>query len=456
MIRQKLRRQMMERLPKGAPLHDLALPTQQVIRCGWYAIRQVLGAFAIIAVTSFVCIEGTVAVAQNGAEWLTLRVALYPAVPQRRALFTQLEQQFERMYPGVNIELVETYEDEGQTKSLAADYYSGGLARVKADVYEIDTILLTDLADSGKIQPIELPFSDFAATAVDAVRRNGKIYAVPHWMCGNFLFYDKSDASVVAIVEQATTWSALISGLKAYDKKLFVDLFGRSTLGEWYLTAYSDIVGLAQAQTDVKASSQPDLRVVKALSELISVCSNGFCRNGELHSRAGYYARAFVRKEAQVYVGYSETIYYGLQDSTENCLGRCLTTDTIGIRGLPAFFEPRKDNGVGWVDALGIDTSVHGLKKALAEEFIRFMVSDTGYQLVLEPEGDSDTPRYLLPAREKLKVANAPLYPAFFAAHQGRGTGIQPGVNDALRLMAPNLDSALPTNPFNNRSRGLN
>jgi thiamine pyridinylase len=152
-------------------------------------------------------------------------------------------------------------------------------------------------------------------------------------------------------------------------------------------------------------------------------------------------------EEAQVYVGYSETIHYGLQDANENCLGRCLTKDTIGVRRLPAFFEPRKDNGVGWVDGLGIDKSVHGLKKALAQEFIRFVVSDAGYRLVLEPEGDGDAPRYLLPAREKLNIANAPLYPAFLAAHQGRGTATDRGVNDALRLLAPNLDSALPAHP---------
>ena len=88
-------------------------------------------------------------------------------------------------------------------------------------------------------------------------------------------------------------------------------------------------------------------------------------------------------------------------------------------------------------------------KKALAEEFIRFIVSDEGYKLVLEPEGDgsSEAPRYLLPAREKLAIANAPFYTDFFAAHQGRGTGIKKGLNDALRLMAPNLNSALPTHP---------
>jgi thiamine pyridinylase len=146
-------------------------------------------------------------------------------------------------------------------------------------------------------------------------------------------------------------------------------------------------------------------------------------------------------------VGYSETIYYGLQDAIDNCLGSCLTKDSIGVRSLPAFFEPRKGNGVGWVDGLGIDAGVHGLKKALAVEFIRFIVSDEGYKLVLEPEGDGDAPRYLLPTREKLNIANAPLYPAFLAAHQGRGTGTHSGINDALRLLAPNLNSALPTHP---------
>lgn len=413
-------------------------------------IRRVfLRALAIVAVAVSLCTDASSVVGQGGAEWLTLRVAFYPAVPQRRALFAQLEQHFERMYPGVNVELVETYEENGQTKSLAETYYSGGLAKIQADIYEIDTILLTDLIESDRLQPVELPSNDFFTSAVEAVKRGGQIFAVPHWMCGNFLFYDKSDPDVVAVVEQATNWSALVSGLKASNKKLFVDLYGRSTLGEWYLTAYSDIVGLARAQIDVKASTQPDQRAVKALSELVSVCANGFCRSSDLHNRTGYYARAFVRKEAQVYVGYSETVHYGLQDSIDNCRGRCLTSTTIGIRSLPAFFEPRKGNGVGWVDGLGIARSVHGLKKALAEEFIRFVVSDQGYKLVLEPEGDgsTDAPRYLLPAREKLTILNAPLYPAFLAAHQARGTGTEAGLNEALRLMAPNLNSALPTNP---------
>ncbi len=79
------------------------------------------------------------------AAWSTLRVAFYPVVPERQALFAMLEREFERLYPGVNVELVETYEEGGKTYSLADTYYNGGLAKAKADIYEVDTILLSDM-----------------------------------------------------------------------------------------------------------------------------------------------------------------------------------------------------------------------------------------------------------------------------------------------------------------------
>src|SRR5262245_12688082 len=116
-----------------APLRVRGVPVHRVTYFRWHMVRQAtLRGLAIISVAFCFCTQATIAVAQGSAEWLTLRVALYPAVPQRRALFAQLEHQFERMYPGVNVELVETYEEAGQTKSLADNYYSGGLAKIQA------------------------------------------------------------------------------------------------------------------------------------------------------------------------------------------------------------------------------------------------------------------------------------------------------------------------------------
>ena len=74
---------------------------------------------------------------------VTLRVALYPYVPDRHALFYELESGFEKQNPGVNLELIDTPE-------FTEKYYKGGLEHADADVYEFDTILLSDLVAAKK------------------------------------------------------------------------------------------------------------------------------------------------------------------------------------------------------------------------------------------------------------------------------------------------------------------
>jgi thiamine pyridinylase len=52
--------------------------------------------------------------------------------------------------------------------------------------------------------------------------------------------------------------------------------------------------------------------------------------------------------------------------------------------------------------------------------------------------------RYLLPARQDVQIANAPLYPEFFLAHSGRGIGTLPHLNKRLREIADKVTCALP------------
>jgi len=117
------------------------------------------------------------------------------------------------------------------------DYYTDddankkGIQFVDADVYEIDTVLLSDFVNLGKIAPIDLPFDDLAPETIKAVTRNSNVYGVPHWLCGNFLFYKKSDTAVA----NATTWKDLVDVLGKRHETLLVDFKGRSTLGEWEL-----------------------------------------------------------------------------------------------------------------------------------------------------------------------------------------------------------------------------
>ena len=170
-------------------------------------------------------------------EATTLRVALYPYVPERYAVFALLAREFQRRNPGVALDLVEV--------DPKKDYYEDGLLDLEADVYEIDSILLTDMLD--KIVPLSVSLANFSPEAVEAVTRNGQVYAVPHWLCGNFLFYRKDNVAV----RNAVTWNDLIKALGQQKRAMLFDLFGRLTIGEWYMTVLADRLGVSAAQKEI-------------------------------------------------------------------------------------------------------------------------------------------------------------------------------------------------------------
>src|SRR5262249_40167393 len=138
---------------------------------------------------------------------------------------------FEAAHPGVNLELVEYKPD-------MKEYYDGGLQEAEADIYEIDTVLLPEMIRAGKIAPLTLPSGDFLPEARQAVQFNGSTWAVPHWVCGNFVFYRVGDTTI----ENAKTWDELVAAF-GKNTSWFVDLKGKSTLGEWYLTAIAGLNG---------------------------------------------------------------------------------------------------------------------------------------------------------------------------------------------------------------------
>ncbi|HEU4619306.1 MAG TPA: extracellular solute-binding protein [Gammaproteobacteria bacterium] len=368
--------------------------------------------------------------AAAAAEPITLKVALYPSVPMPRDLFAELEGAFEGKHPGINVELVDT-------QHFNDDYYSGALLDTEADVYEVDTILLTDMIAAGKVQALDLPRNDYFADSIAAVTRNGKTYAVPHWLCGNLLFYRKADGWI----GQAKSWDELIAAFLEHGRHLAVDFEGHSTLGEWYLTLLSNKLGLEEAEKRVLKSHGLDDEVVAEMRKILEACLPGTCRSRDLHDRTGYYSRAFVRGEVGAYVGYSESLHYGLQEALEDCrLDSCLSESDIAVRALPVAGNA-SEHGLGWVDGLAIDNHVSAAKLQAAKDFIAFLTSDDAYSLILEPE-EGEAPRYLMPALP-VTIEHAAMYPSLQVALEGRSTGTEAGLNARLRETSETLDCVL-------------
>jgi thiamine pyridinylase len=377
----------------------------------------------------------------RAAEAVTLRVALYPYVPGAHALFAQLAREFERRHEGAKLALVEVDPQK--------DYYDDGLLTLDADVFEIDTILLSDMIAAGRIAPLDVSLAGFAPEAIEAVTRDNTVYAVPHWLCGNFLFYAASDTAI----RDAVTWADLLQVLAREKRTLLVDLFGSLTLGEWYLTLLSDRVGVAAAQEAVLAGGEPDETVVADLRAILPACPAGSCRSRDAHERPGHYAAAFVCRELRAaYIGYSETLHFALEainNSPPNLW--CVDPSAIAVRRLPTLNRGAASEGIGWVDGLAIAAGLTGAKKDLALKFIAFATSADGYRAALQTQG-TEAPRYLLPARTGLTFENAPLYPDLAAAHAGRKTGTMPGLNARLRALGAKLNCLLPIDPADTRT----
>ncbi len=209
----------------------------------------------------------------------------------------------------------------------------------------------------------------------------------------------------------------------------------------------ADRIGIKAAQDAILASAEPDQAVVSDLRSIYTGCRKGYCRSRDLHDRTGYYARAFIRGEASAYIGYSETMYYALQESINNCRAGsgCLARDAIAVRRLPQLKTGGSNEGLGWVDGLAISATLTDAKKDVALKFIEFATSAEAYKLVLEPRW-MEAPRYLLPARAGVQIdpKTAPLYADFVPAHAGRKTGTLAGLNQHLRALSKKLNCQLP------------
>jgi thiamine pyridinylase len=377
---------------------------------------------------------------------ITLRVLLYPFVPDQYAIFTFLAREFQRRpeNKGITLELVEIPPDK--------DYYADGLITSEADIYETDSILLTDMIKTGKIAPLSLSLSPFAKEAAEAVTRDGKVYAAPHWLCGNFLFHRRGDAAIA----DAATWADVLKEMNGADKGLFIDFFGHLTLGELYLTLLSNRLGVSGAQTAVMQSAEPDAQALGDMRSILAGCPAGFCRSKALHNKAGFYARAFMRGEARAYVGYSESLHYGVQEVIDGCHpgSGCLDPGEVAVRRLPPLSAVGSNEGIGWVDGLAVAANLNPEKRAAAIAFIEYATSEEAYKLVLTPAW-MEAPRYLLPARVGMDWKSfPPLYPDLISAHAGRRTGTVEGLNAKLRSLSDQITCKLPIDRTDTKTAG--
>jgi len=390
---------------------------------------------ALLATLAALVLAGPAAAARR-----VLHVSLYPYIPDAQAAALSLKQGFEREHPDVVVEI-----------TLNPNYYSQdpkakGVLYEDADVHEIDVVFLGDFLARHKLAPLPAAFTasvgQLAPLADHAARVDGRLVAVPQWMCTDFLIY-RADKTALG---GAKTLSDLEHALGP-DHGLLMDMKGDDTLGELYLSALLARDGSAEAAV-ADIAPAPDPAILSRLQRLLALEPDGFGRDADYDARGVFYARQFARRAGDAFVGYSEMTHEVLNEAAVSCRREdsCVTASDIRVAAFP--FEDGAVRPAVWVDMFGIDSRVQGKTLADAEAFIRYAVSTPAYRALLIPQA-GEAPRYLLPATEAAFsdpaiLRAAPLYPQFRAILNQGVVVTSPHLSARLHAVAARIDAALP------------
>jgi thiamine pyridinylase len=333
-------------------------------------------------------------------------------------------------------------------------------------VFEVDTVFLRDLVDEKLIQELPLdvlsPKDTFLQVASGASTIDGKVYGVPHWVCGNFLFFRKDDPEKSRFEKLSSLdgLERIIGSPASQEQGVLVDMQGKSTLGEKYLDAVLDIYQTPDEALRHVSSAAPDAGAIRSLNRLFSLCPGGLCDSKKHHDSDQFYAKQFAHRKARALVGYSERMYYVVDEfingvrEDDAAVGSISFTwndttkayDPVGVFDVDIVSAPLADNGstmLAWVDVLTIRTGLDQQKLKDAQTLISFFNSEQFTADLLIPTFGS-APRYLLPARNstytnRALLQAAPLYTKFYEIVKSSISLTAPKLNDELRTIGSKL-----------------
>lgn len=323
-----------------------------------------------------------------------LRVALFPYIPDAAGdsyakMLSRVEKEFEAENPSVDLILKPMtddgfYEMEKLTEWLTNDPNGGGYHLV-----EVDTLLLGDLVNANLAAEWQSPpnASDWLPAGFKGVNVGGKVYGVPHWLCGHFIFArDKK-------ITKAKTVTGLLKALNSADPAV-PNIAGVLT-GSWnmpalYLDAWVDTYGpqnvVSAISTNLDAAV---IRSFKLFSRQCEATGKNPCLDGTFGDDNDLSAKQFAEGKADAFFGYSERLNFILRRGPGGARLH-LASAPLGEGKRPLLF----------VDAFVMRRDCDASCREAATKFAAYMNRPQTHEWVLMSldAGASAVPRYLLPA----------------------------------------------------------
>jgi thiamine pyridinylase len=320
------------------------------------------------------------------AEKTALRVNLFPYVPDAagdglHGMAARIKSEFEKQNPSVNLEV--TLDKNNDFYSL--DNYRDWLTRF--DVVEPDTLFLTDLVKAGLIEDWGSPTeTDWQPPARNGASVNGKIYALPHWLCGYFLF---SRDPHIAKADNIRDLVAALQTPHGDIPEIAGNLNSSWDTPTLYLESWEDNYAPKDPGEAISAALDPE--TIQSLAE--------FCKQGQWKGKNpcldktykdnSLAATRFAKHQVEASFGYSESLF-DIFKTAPGDYSVILSPLVLGNGNHPLVFMD------GFVLRKGCSQDV----RAAARRFADYMQSPRTYVWIVmsQDAGSMATPRYLIPA----------------------------------------------------------
>lgn len=342
---------------------------------------------ALVAAVALACVCLTL----TPVAGIPLSVVLFPYIPDAggdnfAGLKLDLAARFHAVRPDVDLtirmEAADNLYDMGTLETLLG---SGG---GRADVVEVDTLLLAALAAGGLVQPVPAVPGQPLPAALDAVMVNGDACGVPTYICSNVVY---SYGDVTAVSNGQDLVHAL-TGQDPSKRALAGNFAGSWTLPGSYIDAWADThTNAADAVAGALAGDLDD-PTMATLQAVVDSCQQGGtnpCMDGGFRDNTAA-EEAFAAGAANGFVGYSERLFYVKEHAPDKT--PYAISAPLGAGKRPVMF----------VDALVFNTHMEGAVQDAASAFAEFMASAaTREMLSLSHDAPAGKPfRYLMQASQ--------------------------------------------------------
>jgi thiamine pyridinylase len=391
-----------------------------------------------IALTLLCCLFFSFKERKQVAVKRPLVVSMYPFIPAADDYYSQLEQAYEALYPDIDLVI-----------KLNQDYYDPikGILKEEADVYELDCFFIKDFIALNKIKYLRshsiVPQN--LMPVANIVYQNNKLFAIPHWIRGNFLFYSIKDAGM-RTANRLKNLESTIGNQPTDKSQLLVDLKDPLRIAELYLDALLDEHGKLELIKKYCGTENID-KIAFGNLKRVSLLTHSN-KSVEISSdKNGFYERQFAKKSGRGLVGHSESLYYIIDEIINAGSGKqnCLSSEEISLKSWNC--SDKIPSSMGSVIALALNSQLKGERLRDADIFLSYCGSGDDYRRALKPK-PGEAPRYLMPPfkpyYQDTSITNyAPLYKVLYPLALRLSTFTKEGMASRLKAIGNKINKNL-------------